>query len=552
VPGRTPLRLGRRLTRLLLWLLLLLGAGIVYPLLQVLSVAVMVDGRPTAAPLLAFIARPLFREAFVNTLVSGVLAVALGSLIAVPLALLTVRYSFYGRRWLTTLGLLPLALLTLLKNLAPAVPVPGGPWAALSLALVPLGFGYAIVVHRVFDVGGGTRGATPLGGFAFRTQAFPSLSAVLDEAADALARQLGLEHCAVFAVDGPEFGARLTAMHGRPPVFAGDRKRLDRLAAPLVLALAALHRPVAPDELADAPGGRTAGTDGERGTFADLGTSLLVPLFAADRCRAILALGPRLSGPWFDADERTRLDEFASQASVAVENAELHDRLLERAALERDVALARRIQDRLLPPAAPVLPTIEIAAHTAPAQEIGGDYYDFLTLGPRQVGIAVADVCGKGLPAALLLASVQAQLRGRAEVDPTPGAVLARLNTELCALHQPEKFVCLAFAAAASSAFAQLKQAAYIKASNTDAADLFGYSVGLSADGNEHRDSCDDGESDCFHSFSFYVGHLAKVSFGRCGYTREGRKQARASVAHFLALFKPILLRGGRGRRVVF
>ena len=95
----------------LVWsLLLLLGAGIVYPLLQVLSVAVMVDGRPTAAPLLAFFARPLFREALVNTLASGVLAVALGSLIAVPLALLTVRYSFPGRGLLTTLGLLPLVI----------------------------------------------------------------------------------------------------------------------------------------------------------------------------------------------------------------------------------------------------------------------------------------------------------------------------------------------------------------------------------------------------------------------------------------------------------
>jgi iron(III) transport system permease protein len=95
----------------LVWsLLLLLGAGIVYPLLQVLSVAVMVDGRPTAAPLLAFFARPLFRESLVNTLVSGVLAVALGSLIAVPLALLTVRYNFPGRGILTTLGLLPLVI----------------------------------------------------------------------------------------------------------------------------------------------------------------------------------------------------------------------------------------------------------------------------------------------------------------------------------------------------------------------------------------------------------------------------------------------------------
>ena len=91
-------------------LLLLLGAAVVYPLLQVLSVAVLVDGRPTLALLAAFFARPLFREALVNTLVSGVLAVVLGSAIAVPLALLSVRYDFPGRGALTTLGLLPLVV----------------------------------------------------------------------------------------------------------------------------------------------------------------------------------------------------------------------------------------------------------------------------------------------------------------------------------------------------------------------------------------------------------------------------------------------------------
>jgi iron(III) transport system permease protein len=95
----------------LVWcLLLLLGAGILYPLLQVLSVAVIVNGMPSAAPLLAFFARPLFREALVNSIAAGVLAVALGSLIAVPLALVTVRYSFPGRSLLTTLGLLPLVI----------------------------------------------------------------------------------------------------------------------------------------------------------------------------------------------------------------------------------------------------------------------------------------------------------------------------------------------------------------------------------------------------------------------------------------------------------
>jgi iron(III) transport system permease protein len=91
-------------------LLALLAVAIVYPLLQVLSVAFLDGGTPTLRPLLAFVARPLFREAFLNTLLAGVLAVAIGSVIAVPLALLTVRYRFPGRTLVTVLGVMPLVV----------------------------------------------------------------------------------------------------------------------------------------------------------------------------------------------------------------------------------------------------------------------------------------------------------------------------------------------------------------------------------------------------------------------------------------------------------
>jgi iron(III) transport system permease protein len=91
-------------------LLLLLAAGILYPLLQVLSVALLDGGWPTLRPLIAFFSRPLFREALFNTLLSGVLAVFFGSLIGVPLALLTVRYRFRGRGLLAVLAVLPLVI----------------------------------------------------------------------------------------------------------------------------------------------------------------------------------------------------------------------------------------------------------------------------------------------------------------------------------------------------------------------------------------------------------------------------------------------------------
>src|SRR5260221_938690 len=101
---------------------------------------------------------------------------------------------------------------------------------------------------EVCDVGGGAKGGAPPGVFTFKPQPFPSLAAVLDETADALTRQLGLEHCAVFAVDGVGLGARLCAMHGRPPLAAGQAPPLARLAATLVDALAERGRPAAPSE----------------------------------------------------------------------------------------------------------------------------------------------------------------------------------------------------------------------------------------------------------------------------------------------------------------
>ncbi len=362
--------------------------------------------------------------------------------------------------WSTLLGFAPVVGLTLLKNLIPGADVPGERWAGLALVLVPLGFGYATVVQGVFDLGwrgrfdprarllrahngNGTAHALrpSANGHAFQPGPFASLARVLDDAADELVGRLGLEHCAVFAVNG--HGAVLSSLHGHAPA-PGPAAYARALPDPVVRALEGDRRAVAIDELRWNDG--DANETPALAPFADAGTSLLLPLFSEDRCRAVLALGPRLSGPWFDGHERAALDEFARQASVAVENAVLHDRLLERAGLERDVALARKIQQRLLPARAPILPTVDLAGLTAPAGDIGGDYYDFLALAPRAIGIAVADVCGKGLPAALLLAGVQAQLRSRGHDDPPPGELLARLNDELVALEQPEKFVCLTYA----------------------------------------------------------------------------------------------------------
>jgi sigma-B regulation protein RsbU (phosphoserine phosphatase) len=261
---------------------------------------------------------------------------------------------------------------------------------------------------------------------------------VLDDAAAELTQALGLEHCAVFAGNGNG----VLTLHGDAGARAARRRVPAVLDAAIVARLAAERAPRAPSELATSMNGDGGGLV----PLVEAGTSLLVPLFAEERCRAVLALGPRLSGAWFDREEREQVTAYARQASALVENAVLHDRLVERAGLERDVLLARRIQERLLPQSTPVLPTVDLAGATVPAGAIGGDSYDFLALAPRTLGIAVADVCGKGLPAALLLAGVQAGLRSRADRNESPAATLGRVNDELVAVSQPEKFVCMAYA----------------------------------------------------------------------------------------------------------
>ena len=99
---------------LTLGLLLLLTGAVVYPLVHVLGVALVVEGRPTLGPLLAFFRRPLFLEALGNTLVSGALAVLGGSVIALPLALLSVRYRFPGRSLVRQALIIPLIVPTIM------------------------------------------------------------------------------------------------------------------------------------------------------------------------------------------------------------------------------------------------------------------------------------------------------------------------------------------------------------------------------------------------------------------------------------------------------
>jgi sigma-B regulation protein RsbU (phosphoserine phosphatase) len=112
-----------------------------------------------------------------------------------------------------------------------------------------------------------------------------------------------------------------------------------------------------------------------------------------------------------------------------IENARLTDRVVDQETLRRDIALASDVQRRLLPDAPPRSECVDFAAASVPARRIGGDYYDFVELRGREIGVALADVSGKGVAAALIMSVVQASLRIISSEDGiAPPRLVARMN----------------------------------------------------------------------------------------------------------------------------
>jgi serine phosphatase RsbU (regulator of sigma subunit) len=125
---------------------------------------------------------------------------------------------------------------------------------------------------------------------------------------------------------------------------------------------------------------------------------------------ATLQLLNKAAGSFTDEDTDVLLT-LSGQMAMSLENAQLHHDLLEKERLEREMALARGIQRSLLPETAPVIPGFDLAVLNEPCFEVGGDYYDFLSLGPHTLLVVIADVEGKGISSAMVMSNLQATLR---------------------------------------------------------------------------------------------------------------------------------------------
>ncbi len=166
----------------------------------------------------------------------------------------------------------------------------------------------------------------------------------------------------------------------------------------------------------------------ENATLRRIRSALLLPVATKDQLLGIVSLGPRLGDLPFSRDDRHLLMAVALQMALAIQNAELVQEIAIEERLRHELAIATTVQQRLFPESPPEMASLELSGVCYPARGVGGDYYDFIQLGEGKVGIAVADVAGKGISAALLMCTVQASLRSQA---PTVNGNLTELVSSM-------------------------------------------------------------------------------------------------------------------------
>jgi sigma-B regulation protein RsbU (phosphoserine phosphatase) len=175
-------------------------------------------------------------------------------------------------------------------------------------------------------------------------------------------------------------------------------------------------------------------------------SELAIPLIYKDNVIGVLDLEHTRRG-FFTEDHQRTVATLAAQVAIAIENARLYEEIArQEKRLERDLALARELQFRLLPQTRPKLANLEIAAKFVPARAIGGDLYDFVSYSQSRTALVIGDVSGKGAPAAIYAALVGGILRSHAPIEPGPAEMLSAVNYSLGERRIEGQFVSLIYA----------------------------------------------------------------------------------------------------------
>lgn len=170
---------------------------------------------------------------------------------------------------------------------------------------------------------------------------------------------------------------------------------------------------------------------------------LCVPLMIKSELTGLLAVYNKKGDAEFTADDERLLGILAAQSAQVVESARLYEEQQSLIHLQEEVRLVSQIQIELLPKSSPQIAGYDIAGKNVPARIVGGDYFDFINVEEGRVCVCLGDVSGKGLPASLLMANLQATLRGQTHKEVVPNECLRRCNNMLFRSTNPEHFVTL-------------------------------------------------------------------------------------------------------------
>src|SRR3954464_6717086 len=172
---------------------------------------------------------------------------------------------------------------------------------------------------------------------------------------------------------------------------------------------------------------------------------MAAPLLYGKQNLGVLALGNGRMGAPFSQSDFVVFKSIAEQSAFALYNAIIYSEANEKKRLDHDLEIARDIQRILLPSEAPAVPGFEISGINIPARHVSGDYFDYLEVDSTKLGVAIADVSGKGVPASIIMAICRSVLRSQAAGNPSPADVLQKVNRQMYPDIKEDMFISMAY-----------------------------------------------------------------------------------------------------------
>lgn len=174
-------------------------------------------------------------------------------------------------------------------------------------------------------------------------------------------------------------------------------------------------------------------------------TYLAVPLHYREEQLGVLALANREDSKSFSKSDFDLIQSVADQSAYSLQHAHIYTQLSEKKRLDHEIEVAREIQRILLPSDPPSLDGFFCAAVNIPAEQVSGDYFDFIQIDADHLGVAVADVSGHGVPASIIMAMCRSVLRSKAPGNPSPAQVLREVNRLLYPDIQEDMFITMIY-----------------------------------------------------------------------------------------------------------